>query len=146
LAQPIFCLFAEGLGAPRGPQLGQPCCPILALAWCPLVAYICTLTAYIAQNGESRVIKSFKSKTLDDLWSTGKTAKIGAKMHKRILLRLDRLDIVTVAADMDIPGYNFHPLTACTPTRYTVHVNGPWCITFEFEQGDAYRVNYENYH
>jgi proteic killer suppression protein len=25
-------------------------------------------------------------------------------------------------------------------------VNGPWCITFEFEDGDAYRVDFEQYH
>jgi proteic killer suppression protein len=25
-------------------------------------------------------------------------------------------------------------------------VNGPWCITFEFENGDAYRVDFEQYH
>jgi proteic killer suppression protein len=30
--------------------------------------------------------------------------------------------------------------------RYTVHVNGPWCITFEFEGGDVYRVDLEQYH
>ena len=28
----------------------------------------------------------------------------------------------------------------------TVHVNGPWCITFEFDQGDAVRVDFEQYH
>ena len=30
--------------------------------------------------------------------------------------------------------------------RYTIHVNGPWCITFEFEEGDAYRIDFEQYH
>jgi proteic killer suppression protein len=25
-------------------------------------------------------------------------------------------------------------------------VNGPWCITFEFQEGDALRVNLEQYH
>jgi proteic killer suppression protein len=25
-------------------------------------------------------------------------------------------------------------------------VNGPWCITFEFEGGDAFRVDFEQYH
>ncbi|MCS3764403.1 plasmid maintenance system killer protein [Bradyrhizobium centrosematis] len=25
-------------------------------------------------------------------------------------------------------------------------MNGPWCITFEFEDGDAYRVDFEQYH
>jgi proteic killer suppression protein len=27
-----------------------------------------------------------------------------------------------------------------------VHINGPWCITFEFEEGDALRVDLEQYH
>jgi len=30
--------------------------------------------------------------------------------------------------------------------RYTIHVNGPWCITFEFQDGDAYRVDLKQYH
>jgi len=30
--------------------------------------------------------------------------------------------------------------------RYTVHVNGPWCITFEFDGDDAGRVDFERYH
>jgi proteic killer suppression protein len=25
-------------------------------------------------------------------------------------------------------------------------VNGPWCITFEFEDGDAFRIDFEQYH
>jgi toxin HigB-1 len=32
------------------------------------------------------------------------------------------------------------------PTRYSVHVNGPWTITFQFEKGDALRVDFEQYH
>jgi len=67
-------------------------------------------------------------------------------MHKRILVRLDRLDVASVASEMNVPGFDFHPLRGFTPTRYSVHVNGPWCITFEFEDGDAYRVDFEQYH
>ena len=40
------------------------------------------------------MLKSFKSKGLSELWAAGKTAKIDAKMHKRILARLDRLDAI----------------------------------------------------
>ncbi len=47
---------------------------------------------------------------------------------------------------MDIPGYDFHALRGIKPRRYTVHVNGPVCITFEFEDGEAWRVDLENYH
>lgn len=92
------------------------------------------------------MIKSFRSKPLSDLFSTSRSAKIDARFHKRILVRLDRLDSVQSVEDMNLPGYDFHPLKRSTPTRYTVHVNGPWCITFEFEKGDAYRVDFEQYH
>jgi hypothetical protein len=44
---------------------------------------------------------------------------------------------------MNLPGFNFHALRGFVPTRYTVHVNGPWCITFEFDAGDALRVDFE---
>jgi toxin HigB-1 len=47
--------------------------------------------------------------------------------------------------DLNIPGFQFHPLRG-KPLRYSVHVNGPWCITFEFHDGDAWRVDLENYH
>ena len=47
---------------------------------------------------------------------------------------------------MNIPGFDFHKLNGFTPTRYTVHVNGPWCITFAFEDGDAIIIDYEQYH
>jgi proteic killer suppression protein len=46
---------------------------------------------------------------------------------------------------MNLHGFNFHALHG-KPQRYTVHVNGPWCITFEFENGDAIRVDLEQYH
>jgi proteic killer suppression protein len=43
-------------------------------------------------------------------------------------------------AEMNLPGYDFHQFKGFTPTRYTVHVNGPMCTTFEFSDGDAYAV------
>jgi proteic killer suppression protein len=39
-----------------------------------------------------------------------------------------------------------HSLHGFNPTRYSVHVNGPWCITFEFDDGEACRVDFEQYH
>ena len=67
-------------------------------------------------------------------------------MHRRILLGRDRLDAARLPEDMNLPGFNFHPLRGFRPTRYSVHVNGPWCLTFEFEDGDAVRVDFEQYH
>jgi toxin HigB-1 len=91
------------------------------------------------------MIKSFKSKPLADLWETGRSSKIDKNMHNRILRRLDRLEEAAKPEEMNIPGFEFHALHG-KPRRYTVHVNGPWCITFEFDQGHAYRVDFEQYH
>jgi plasmid maintenance system killer protein len=52
------------------------------------------------------VIKSFRSKGLAELWERGRTGKIGAKMHQRILRRLDRLDAVLRPEEMNIPGFD----------------------------------------
>jgi toxin HigB-1 len=92
------------------------------------------------------MIRNFRSKALAELWETGQAAKINAKMHARILRRLDRLDAAAMPGEMNIPGFDFRPLRGFKPTRYSVHVNGPWCITFEFEDGDACRIDFEQYH
>lgn len=91
------------------------------------------------------MIKTFRSKHLAKLWESKASSKIDRRMHDRILRRLDRLDAVTSADEMNIPGFDFHTLHG-QPRRHTVHVNGPWCITFEFENGDAYRIDFEQYH
>ena len=92
------------------------------------------------------MIRSFRSKALADLWERGRTAKIDARMHERIFRRLDRLDVAVRPEEMNVPGFDFHPLKGFRPTRYSVHVNGPWCIAFEFADGDALRVDFEQYH
>jgi proteic killer suppression protein len=91
------------------------------------------------------MIKSFINKALSDLWATGKTGKIDGRMHKRIVVRLDRMDAASALTEMDIPGFNFHSLRG-KPQRYSIHVNGPWCLTFEFENGDCLKINFEQYH
>ena len=66
-------------------------------------------------------------------------------MHERIIRRLDTLNSSSSPEGMSIPGFDFHRLKG-KPVRYSVHVNGPWCITFGFDGEDAIDVNFENYH
>lgn len=44
-----------------------------------------------------------------------------------------------------MPGWGLHPLQG-KPERFAISVNGPWRITFEWEDGDALRVDLEQYH
>lgn len=93
------------------------------------------------------MIKSFIDKGLAELFSTSRTSRIDKRLHRRISTRLDTLDdTVDVDELAGLPGYDFHALKGLKPTRYTIHVNGPWCITFEFIDGDAFRVDLEQYH
>jgi len=92
------------------------------------------------------MIRSFKSKALAELWSTSKTTKIDGRLHARVLRRLDALNDAVSPDNLNIPGFNFHRLKGFDPTRFTVHVNGPWCITFAFNDGDAFDVDLEQYH
>jgi len=92
------------------------------------------------------MIASFKNKALSGLWRTGRSAKIDSRMFARIVRSLNALNAATKPEDMDVPGFAFHSLMGFNPTRYTVHVNGPLCITFAFANGDAEDVDFEQYH
>jgi toxin HigB-1 len=91
------------------------------------------------------VIETFRHKGLKDLFETGRSAKVAADLRKRILLRLDAIDGATDVKQLNQRGFDFHPLHG-SPQRYSIHVNGPWCITFEWEGGAAKRVDLEQYH
>lgn len=92
------------------------------------------------------MISTFKNKGLKELFETGSTRKIDSKLQSKCLRILDALHASTKPEDMNIPGFGYHTLTGHKPTRYTVHVNGPWCITFEFDGENARRVEFEQYH
>lgn len=92
-----------------------------------------------------RMIRSFRHKGLAELFGSGTSAKLDATLRERIVRRLDALNAAGTPGDMNLPGFDFHALRG-KPKRYSVHVNGPWCITFEFAEGDAWRVDLEQYH
>ncbi len=91
------------------------------------------------------MIKKFKHKGLAELFERGRSRRVRQDLQARCLRRLETLDQAESLTDLDVPGFNFHGLQG-TPKRYSIHVNGPWCITFEWETSDALRVDLEQYH
>ena len=59
---------------------------------------------------------------------------------------LAALDTAKSVEDMDIPGFRLHPLTGAERGRWSLWVSGNWRMTFEFKDGDAYVLDYEDYH
>jgi proteic killer suppression protein len=91
------------------------------------------------------MIESFLHKGLKELFEEGKSARVQRALQSRIIRRLDAIDSATSIEDLKVPGFNFHGLEG-VPKRYSIHINGPWCLTFEWRQDNAYRLNLENYH
>ncbi len=92
------------------------------------------------------MIRSFNHRGLKALWEKGDGSKLDRRMVNRITRRLDALDAVIRPQDMDQPGFDFHALTGKRRGTYTVHVNGPWCVTFRWDGTGATHVDLEQYH
>ncbi len=92
------------------------------------------------------MIKSFRHKGLRKFYETGKVSGIQPKHEKRLRMQLVALDTATTSEDMDIPGFKLHELKGSDKGRWSIWVNGNWRITFEFRDGHAYVLDYEDYH
>ncbi len=92
------------------------------------------------------VIKSFKHKGLKLFFTTGSTAGINPNHAARLEERLQALHTAMSIDDMDIPGWRLHPLKGDHFGLWAVNISGNWRIVFEFKDGHAHVVNYEDYH
>ena len=92
------------------------------------------------------MIKSFKHKGIEKFYESGSTKGIQANHAKKLRMQLAALDTAQSIDDMDIPGYRLHQLTGDRRGIWTITVNANWRLTFEFEEGNVYILNYEDYH
>jgi len=61
-------------------------------------------------------------------------------------MQLSALDTAQDIDDMDIPGFKLHILKGKLKRRWSISVSGNWRITFEFREGNAFVLDYEDYH
>ena len=92
------------------------------------------------------MILSFRHKGLKDLFETGRSSAISPELRKRCAQRLALLNRARNLNALSISGLDTHPLHGSEPIRYSMSVNRPWRITFEFIDRDVYRVDLEQYH
>lgn len=92
------------------------------------------------------MIQSFRHKGLKKLFESGSAAGIQPYHTRRIRVLLAALDTAQSVEDMDIPGFRLHSLKGSEQGRWSVWVNGNWRLTFEFNDGHAYVLDYEDYH
>ena len=92
------------------------------------------------------MIQSFRHKGLRRFYESGGLSGIQPKHAKRLLMLLAALDTAQSVSDMDVPSFRLHPLKGEAKGRWSVWVNGNWRVTFEFKDGHAWVLEYEDYH
>ena len=92
------------------------------------------------------MIESFRHKGLDKFFETGSTAGVQPSHAKKLRMVLAALDTAQTIEDMSIPGFALHPLKGEMHGRWSVSINANWRLTFEFRDGNAYVLDYEDYH
>lgn len=93
-------------------------------------------------------IKSFANRGVEEVFSTGRSRRIGSEFHKRMGLILDAMDGATCAGDLR-GARGFHALVGDRAGSFAVSVSGNWRLTFRFEhgqEGDIVDVDFEDYH
>ena len=92
------------------------------------------------------MIASFRHKGLRKFFESGSRAGVQPAHATRLTMQLAALDTAHMVADMEIPGFRLHPLKGGSHGRWSIWVNGNWRITFEFENGNALVLDYEDTH
>lgn len=92
------------------------------------------------------MIKTFKHKGLKIFFETGSLKGIKPGHKQKLKIRLAALDTATCIEDMDLPGYRLHALKGNKKGLWAIDVSKNWRIVFNFQDGNAYVVDYEDYH
>ena len=91
------------------------------------------------------MIRSFRHKGLKRLYERGDGSKVNQNQLPKVRRILTALDAAEQVADLDLPGYNLHPLHGDLKGHYAVWVSGNWRITFGFDD-EPYDVDLVDYH
>ena len=92
------------------------------------------------------MIVSIQHKGLKLLWTKNDASKLRPNQVKKIRNILTILDAAVKIEDINYPGANLHPLKGELAGFWAVSVTGNYRIIFEFRDGDAYLVDYGDYH
>jgi len=93
------------------------------------------------------MIISFADKRTQDLYVHGKAKRVPRETAKRAARKLEYVDLATKLDDLKVPpGNRLHALDGDRAGQHSIAVNDQWRICFRFADGDAYDVEYCDYH
>lgn len=92
------------------------------------------------------MIRSLRHRGLRRLYERGDASRLNPEHVPRVRSILTLLDAATNPEDMNYPGSGFHALRGQRRGFYAVRVSGNWRVIFRFVDGDAFDVDYVDYH
>ena len=92
------------------------------------------------------MIRSFRHKGVEKFFTTGSKKGIQPEHARRLKHILFRLHSAENVYDMNFPGAELHRLKGDLKDRWAVKVSGNWRVIFRFERGQAWEVDYDDYH
>lgn len=94
----------------------------------------------------SIVIKSWKGAATRRFAEDG-TSRFSGLDVVRAAARLQLLDAVRSMNEIpSLASIGLHKLKGNRKGQWAMTINGPWCLVFEFKDGDAYNVEIVDYH
>ncbi len=92
------------------------------------------------------MIKTFKHKGLKLFFETGSAKGIKPGHRQKLRIRLAAIDTATCIDEIDLPGFRLHPLKGDREGLWAIDVSKNWRVVFKLQDGNAYIVDYEDYH
>lgn len=89
------------------------------------------------------MIQSFRHKGLHHLYESSSALGVQPKHAMRLRMLLVALDAAQTIGDMEVPGFNLRALRGKDKGHWSVRVDGNWRVTFEFRDGHACVLEYE---
>jgi proteic killer suppression protein len=93
------------------------------------------------------VIKTFADRRTQELFVTGSAKRVPPDVARRVVRKLEYVDLATRLGDLKAPpGNRLHALEKDRRGQHSISVNDQWRICFRFVDGDAYDVEFTDYH
>jgi toxin HigB-1 len=92
------------------------------------------------------MIRTFRHKGLRRLYQDDDRRGLPAGMAERIRSLLGALDSAKTITDLDRPSFRLHPLKGDLKGFWAITVRANWRIVFRFEDGEAYDLDFIDYH
>jgi proteic killer suppression protein len=92
------------------------------------------------------MIRSFRHAGLEKFFHTGCKAGVRPAHARKLSIQLGTLNVVKNPMQMNVPGWDLHPLKGNLVGHLSIKVNANWRMTYTFDGEDAILVDYQDYH